>query len=151
MITIQKFHLYSLKVSGNVKISVECFENFRVGQMPQMPPPLVARLILANIILHHKSNFHRQHVILSAFYSFSPRLCETVQNFEVSTCLISHNTGHSVCGQTLSYHSSTKMSRPLLLKIYLFSTLVSHNVLNNGAHLQINHGMDILISIFCYR
>jgi len=40
MITIQKFHLYSLKVSAHVKISVEYFENFG-GQMPQMPemPP----------------------------------------------------------------------------------------------------------------
>jgi len=40
MITIQKFHLYSLKVSAHVKISVEYFENFGWGKCP----PAVARL-----------------------------------------------------------------------------------------------------------
>jgi len=44
MITIQKFHLYSLKVSAHVKISVECFENFGGGQIP--PPWLRACLQL---------------------------------------------------------------------------------------------------------
>jgi len=34
MITIQKFDLYSLKVSEHVKISVECFENFGGGISP---------------------------------------------------------------------------------------------------------------------
>jgi len=43
MITIQKFHLYSSKVSAYVKISVKCFENFG-GAMPQIPP-LGARLL----------------------------------------------------------------------------------------------------------
>jgi len=42
MMTIQKFHLYSLKVSAHVKISVECFENSRGRKFP--PPRLVARL-----------------------------------------------------------------------------------------------------------
>jgi len=32
-----KFHLYSMKISANVKIAVECFEIFG-GKMPQMPP-----------------------------------------------------------------------------------------------------------------
>jgi len=40
-----KFHSYSLKVSANVKIAMQCFE-FSWGQMPQMPP-LLARLIVA--------------------------------------------------------------------------------------------------------
>jgi len=31
MVAVQKFHLYSLKISAYVKISVECFENFGVG------------------------------------------------------------------------------------------------------------------------
>jgi len=34
-----------LKVSANVKIAMQCFENFG-GQMPQMPSPLVAGLIV---------------------------------------------------------------------------------------------------------
>jgi len=34
-----------LKVSANVKIAMQCFENFGGGEMPQMPPPLVARLL----------------------------------------------------------------------------------------------------------
>jgi len=29
-----KFHLYSLKVSANVKIAMQCFKNFGGGQMP---------------------------------------------------------------------------------------------------------------------
>jgi len=33
MITKQKFHLYSLKVSAHVKIPVEYFENFGGGQI----------------------------------------------------------------------------------------------------------------------
>jgi len=42
MITIQKFHLYSLKVSTHVKISVQCFENFGGGNAPNAPPWLRA-------------------------------------------------------------------------------------------------------------
>jgi len=34
-----------LKVSSNVKIAMQCFENFGGGETPQMPP-LVARLPL---------------------------------------------------------------------------------------------------------
>jgi len=37
-----KFHSYSLKVSANVKIAMQCFEIFGGGQMPQMPPCLRA-------------------------------------------------------------------------------------------------------------
>jgi len=33
-----------LKVSTNVKIAMQCFENFGGGYMAQMSPPLVARL-----------------------------------------------------------------------------------------------------------
>jgi len=35
------FHLYSLKVSTNVKIALQCFENFGGGKCP----PPIARLI----------------------------------------------------------------------------------------------------------
>jgi len=34
-----KFHLYSLKVSGNAKIAMQCFQNFGGIHMPQMLPP----------------------------------------------------------------------------------------------------------------
>jgi len=34
-----------LKVATNVKIAMKCFKNFG-GQMPQIPPPLVARLVV---------------------------------------------------------------------------------------------------------
>jgi len=44
MITIQKFRLYSLKVSAYVKISVECFENFGGANAPNVSP-LIARLV----------------------------------------------------------------------------------------------------------
>jgi len=37
MITIQKFHLYSLKISAYVKISVECFEYFGGANVPNVP------------------------------------------------------------------------------------------------------------------
>jgi len=43
MITIKKFHLYHLKVSAHVKISVECFENFGRGKCP---PPGCASVLL---------------------------------------------------------------------------------------------------------
>ena len=46
--TIQKFHLYSLKVSAHVKISVECFENSR-GR--KFPPPAWLRACLADITI----------------------------------------------------------------------------------------------------
>jgi len=39
IITIQKFHLDSLKVSAYAKITVECFENFRGGKCPKCSPP----------------------------------------------------------------------------------------------------------------
>ena len=32
-----KFHLYSLKVSTNVKIAMQCFENFGDGKCPKCP------------------------------------------------------------------------------------------------------------------
>jgi len=38
-----KSHLYYLKVSANVKIAMQCFENFGGGKCPKCPP-LVARL-----------------------------------------------------------------------------------------------------------
>ena len=41
-----KFHLYLLKGSANVKISVQCFENFGGTNAPNVPP-LVARLVRA--------------------------------------------------------------------------------------------------------
>jgi len=35
---LQKSHLYSLKVSAHVKISVECFENFGGANAPNAAP-----------------------------------------------------------------------------------------------------------------
>jgi len=37
-----KFHLYSLKVSTNVKIAMQCFENVGAGKCPKCPPWLRA-------------------------------------------------------------------------------------------------------------
>jgi len=34
-----KFNLYSLKVSANVKIAMQCFENFWGGKCPKCTPP----------------------------------------------------------------------------------------------------------------
>jgi len=53
-----KFHLYSLKVSTNVKISMQCFENFGERKCPKCPPPPVARLIgFDNFVLNFFATF----------------------------------------------------------------------------------------------
>jgi len=43
-----KFHLYSLKVFANVKIAMQCFENFGGDKCPKCTL-LVARLMLTDI------------------------------------------------------------------------------------------------------
>jgi len=34
-----------LKVATNIKIAMQCFENFGGGKCPKCPPPVVARLV----------------------------------------------------------------------------------------------------------
>ena len=64
MITKQKFHLYSLKVSAHVKIPVEYFENFGGGA--NSPPWLRAWWSLTSC-QPAMLNLHRSKLLLITF------------------------------------------------------------------------------------
>jgi len=62
-----------LKVSTNVKIAMQCFENFG-GEMPQMPP-LVARLGLCTSLYILRLFTDNWNIIQQVSY-FRRRLCQ---------------------------------------------------------------------------
>jgi len=69
MITIQKFHLYSLKVSANVKISVECFENFGEANAPNASPPCLRAWF--GMVRHSFNWLHTSCILISELCIFN--------------------------------------------------------------------------------
>ena len=53
-----KFHLYSLKVSTNVKIAMQCFENFGGGKCPKYPPTGCAPAAIPSVEWHNLFGNH---------------------------------------------------------------------------------------------